>query len=383
MRFDATGIFGVENCSLVLDTFSSINGTTLYGKDVKELFTFEISKLGQVSTNIGNTIRWTVENLEGTKFNSFGLLAASLSSLSYSLMGTQNAGDEDINMVTVVDKYIFSREIVREYSPITFLPFKNFKWVVEDQGSANLQLHSFLFYYCKATGDICQGDDEYPTVAEGQVSPAMCDYGFRGYKYRECHNGVLGEVHLENCAYKIPSNLEYVSARVELVMDVEMAPLVPSFKELVTAFRISRELPRGLSFDTMSGVISGTPLEEVTLTEYTIVGENPVGATQTTLNLSVRKGHCVSEGNFPTTEVGEEAEFDCALLGNFVGSQKRICTLGATDGEWGRVSGMCVSVVTLIVIIVLAIIVKYLSLLVDLIFQKQKYLIESVEKIQK
>ena len=32
---------------------------------------------------------------------------------------------------------------------------------------------------------------------------------------------------------------------------------------------------------------------------------------------------------------------------------------------------------------VLAIVVKYLSLLVDLIFQKQKYLIESVEKIQK
>ena len=32
---------------------------------------------------------------------------------------------------------------------------------------------------------------------------------------------------------------------------------------------------------------------------------------------------------------------------------------------------------------VLAIIVKYLSLLVDLIFKKQKYLIESVEKIQK
>ena len=32
---------------------------------------------------------------------------------------------------------------------------------------------------------------------------------------------------------------------------------------------------------------------------------------------------------------------------------------------------------------VLTIVVKYLSLLVDLIFKKQKYLIESVEKIQK
>ena len=32
---------------------------------------------------------------------------------------------------------------------------------------------------------------------------------------------------------------------------------------------------------------------------------------------------------------------------------------------------------------VLAVVVKYLSLLVDLIFKKQKYLIESVEKIQK
>ena len=89
----------------------------------------------------------------------------------------------------------------------------------------------------------------------------------------------------------------------------------------------------------------------------TAVGENPVGAVQTIINLSVRKGRCISDGNFPTTPVDEEAVYDCALLGSFVGTQKRFCKLGATDGEWTRISGMCVSIVTLVLIIVVAIVV--------------------------
>ena len=32
---------------------------------------------------------------------------------------------------------------------------------------------------------------------------------------------------------------------------------------------------------------------------------------------------------------------------------------------------------------ILSIIIKYLSLLVDLVFKKQKYMVESIEKIQK
>ena len=185
----------------------------------------------------------------------------------------------------------------------------------------------------------------------------MCDYGFTGYKYRECHDGVLGEVFTEYCRYKIPSELEYPSRIVEVVKDVEMKPLVPTFKELITSFRINKELPRGLKFDNVTGTISGTPEEEFTLGEFTIVGENPVGAVQTIINLSVRKGRCISDGNFPTTPVDEEAIYDCALLGSFVGTQKRFCKLGATDGEWTRISGMCVSIVTLVLIIVVAIVV--------------------------
>ena len=355
--FDATGIFGVENCSLVLDTFSSITGSTLYGKDVQDLFKFEIGQLGQIDTAPGNTIGWTVENLEGTVFNSFGLLAASLTSLSYSLEGTQNEGEENLNMFSAVDIYVYSREIMRQDSPLNYLPFKNFRWVVDSRGPANLQLQSFLFYYCKASGEVCEGDGEYPSVGEGQFSPAMCDYGFTGYKYRECHDGVLGEVFTEYCRYKIPSELEYPSRTVEVVKDVEMKPLVPTYKELITSFRINKALPRGLKFDNVTGTISGTPEEEFTLGEFTIVGENPVGAVQTIINLSVRKGRCISDGNFPTTPVDEEAVYDCALLGSFVGTQKRFCKLGATDGEWTRISGMCVSIVTLVLIIVVAIVV--------------------------
>ena len=82
--------------------------------------------------------------------------------------------------------------------------------------------------------------------------------------------------------------------------------------------------------------------------EYTIYGENPVGVTSTTINLSVRKGECKAEGIFPKTTVGETAIYECSSGGNYVGTQKRACLLGVKDGEWQKVEGTCVSVPTII-----------------------------------
>ncbi|CBK25281.2 uncharacterized protein [Blastocystis hominis] len=272
---------------------------------------------------------------------------------------------------------------MRKDSPLNYLPFKNFRWVVDAKGPGNLQLQTFLFYYCKTSGEICEGDGEYPAVGEGQFSPALCEYGFTGYKYRECHNGVLGEVMTEYCTYKIPSDLEYPMRTVEIVKDVKMKPMVPTYSELITSFRINKELPRGLKFDNVTGTISGTPLEETTLSEYTIVGENPVGAVQTIINLSVRKGRCIGDGNFPTTNVDEEAVYDCALLGSFVGTQKRICKLGESDGEWSRISGMCISIVTLVLIIVVAIVVLFVLIVVLIRVTRRRKAVHGVKATSK
>ena len=83
--FDATGVFGVNDCSVVLDTFASIDASPVSGCTKEDLLdlnpsTFgslsnnvNPSTFGSLSNNVGSFIEWTVENQEGSKWNSFAL----------------------------------------------------------------------------------------------------------------------------------------------------------------------------------------------------------------------------------------------------------------------------------------------------------------------
>ena len=61
--------------------------------------------------------------------------------------------------------------------------------------------------------------------------------------------------------------------------------------------------------------------------------------------------------HLPLTEVDTVAEYQCSLQGNYIGSQKRACVLGETDGVWQKASGFCMSVGTIALLIVIVIIV--------------------------
>ena len=73
------------------------------------------------------------------------------------------------------------------------------------------------------------------------------------------------------------------------VADVGMAfgPLQPTYFGSVSAFSVNPALPAGLSFDTTTGVISGTPLAAESGTTYTITASNDAGSASTALNLVV------------------------------------------------------------------------------------------------
>ena len=360
--FDATGIFGVEECSMLLDTYSSIEGTPLVSSTstFQDLMDYDILTSGTISTDVDTYIDFVIENQEGTTFNSYGILSTvSISGMGFSLMGRSDPEDDLMNFVSTVGANIVNREIARYDSPINFISFRYFHWVVEStpySSSANIQ--SFLFFYCKASGDACPADGEYPSVGEGQLSPAFCDYGFKGYKYRVCSGGVLGEVHTENCTYLIPDKLLYQQTSYQFVLDIPVKTSAPTHTNLITRFSSDRALPAGLSLDAQTGVISGTPTELYSEhVAFTIRGENPVGATQTTIYITVRKGRCSPDGDFPETEVGTVASYDCAQKGNYVGTVTRECVLGATDGEWKNSSGVCISVVTIVILIVVVIVI--------------------------
>ena len=185
-----------------------------------------------------------------------------------------------------------------------------------------------------------------------------------GYKYRQCSQGKLGEVKTDKCTYKEPSNLLYQQSSFELVLGTNIEIPVPTYNNLITKFTSDKPLPVGLTLDETTGKIYGKPTAETALASFVITGENPIAATQTTITITVRKGHCVAEGFFPTTRVGEVATFQCALQGSYVGSQQRYCALGEKDGEWKKASGVCIpiamTVILIVVILVIILVVVFL-----------------------
>ena len=217
-----------------------------------------------------------------------------------------------------------------------------------------------MLQYCKPSGGgVCPADGEYPSVGEGEISPGECGEGFRGYSYRECHNGQLSEIKTDKCDYKVPSNLAYDVDRFTLVLNTQVSITAPTYTNLITKFYLAENtfLPDGLTLDTTTGAISGKPTAESSLKTFTIFGENPKGVTSTTINISVRKGECPAEGNFQKTKVGEVATYDCALAGSYIGTQKRACLLGAKDGEWQKIQGTCMPIMMIVIIVIVVIIV--------------------------
>ena len=93
--FDATGVFGVNDCSVVLDTFSSIDASPVSGCTKEDLLDLNPSTFGSLSNLVGSFIEWTVENLEGSKWNSFALQTSnSISNLAFSVYTRYEEGEE-------------------------------------------------------------------------------------------------------------------------------------------------------------------------------------------------------------------------------------------------------------------------------------------------
>ncbi|MFN8273799.1 MAG: putative Ig domain-containing protein [Flavobacteriaceae bacterium] len=83
-----------------------------------------------------------------------------------------------------------------------------------------------------------------------------------------------------------PNTLTYPSPNVFTVGSA-IASLVPSISGNVTSFSIAPALPSGLSFDTSTGVISGTPTAVSATAIYTVTANNSGGSTSFGISITV------------------------------------------------------------------------------------------------
>ena len=359
--FDATGVFGVNDCSVVVDTFSEIDASEVSGCTKEDLLDILPTTYGYIPNTVGSYLSWTVENLEGSKFNAFALQTNNAATgYGFSVYGRWETTDEYTSALAVTNQATLYQQRCSWEMPAGIAGFTQFRFVVDSAASTIVSTNAYAMVYCKPSGSgSCPAVGDYPAVGEGQISPAKCAEGFRGYSYRTCTNGQLGEVQTDKCDYKVPARLEYINPNMEFVMGTEVSSGVPSYRNIITEFFMqdSTPLPEGLKLDSVTGEITGIPVATMDAKAFTVRGKNPKGETFVAITISVRKGRCAPEGVFERTPVGEVAVYECAMQGSYVGTQKRACVLGKKDGEWQKATGFCMPVMAIVLLVIVVIIV--------------------------
>jgi hypothetical protein len=83
-----------------------------------------------------------------------------------------------------------------------------------------------------------------------------------------------------------PSGLTYAQTSIVVTVGQAITSDTPTVAGTVTTWSISPALPAGLSFNSATGVISGTPTSVSALTTYTITASNSGGSTQATVQFT-------------------------------------------------------------------------------------------------
>ena len=283
--FDATGAFGVNDCSITLDTYSTVETTCKVSYCTKEdILNLTPTVNGFVQLN--GQFAWTVENLEGSVFNSFGLWHDTFSS-DFTVYGRWDTEEEYTTQLEVVSPSLDIHKVNAWSTTMGYAGFTQFK--VETVNA--LWVNYFVTQYClpPASG-VCPANGYYPSVKNGEKSVVKCPRFTHGYKYRECANGVLGSDITDMCVYDAPTDLAYPESSYPVYTGVDFSSGTPTYEGYIASFAVTEgTLPAGLTLDATTGVISGKATSTACADgcSVTITGSNPGGSATVSLTFTV------------------------------------------------------------------------------------------------
>ena len=88
-------VFGVEVCSTVIDSYSRKESNGLVSGSLDGMMDLDPYKTGTLSGKGGTYVEWVVENLEGSKWNSFNVVGGEdVARWVFELYGYQNVSGE-------------------------------------------------------------------------------------------------------------------------------------------------------------------------------------------------------------------------------------------------------------------------------------------------
>lgn len=346
--FDATGVFGVNDCSIVLDTVTWVAGPYITGSNPLDvLFDMNPFTVTKQPYNAAS-VDWKIGNEEGTTFNTFGVLSnESIDEWGFRLRGLEDNASYD-TILNVTDQYLNYRGEYMFSVPLGTKIWFGMEYVLTHRASySNFESGEYLLYYCIPPYETsCPSQGVFHSVGNGEVSMVPCPDALSGYQYRLCTNGVFGEIDDSDCYLYVPQLLRYDNSQVTLVVNKNASIPSPHYLGIIDTFYLDDgvSLPDGLVLDERTGAITGIPTSTLVIMTFTINGKNERGSVSTTISLTIRSPQC-KEKSYPIVNVGSMIFTKCNVYGDYVGIVVRSCIMGENDGVWSEPYGECIPAV--------------------------------------
>ena len=184
----------------------------------------------------------------------------------------------------------------------------------------------------------CSQDGEWPQTARGATASLNCPANQTGTRTRLCQNidNPVWAQEVNTCVYSAPT-ISYSPNSITVNINNPITTLTPVTTGYITSYEVSPSLPSGITLNTVTGVISGTPVVAIGTSSFIITARNANAAGTTTISITVNNPQCAADGVWPVTALGQTATISCTDT-NKEGNQMRTCS---ASGVWGAVVDNC------------------------------------------
>lgn len=189
----------------------------------------------------------------------------------------------------------------------------------------------FIFALIAHADDGACTNETYGTVENGKYGYAACDITMDGYKSALCTDGTFGTDDTSKCVVREVTIFSYGIETVSYKVGEVVSAISLKTDGQFTSYAISPALPQGMTFDSTTGVIAGTPSVASSQATYTITGTPSTSgaeASTTTISITVNAIVCAAFDSFPETANGQIATSTTACPTGYHGTAKRTCTNG-------------------------------------------------------
>ena len=133
--FDATGVFGVNECSILVNSYSIVGGNP--EDNVKFAPLFDLNPFTSLDDEYSQrtSVEWKIENLEKTKFNSFGIHALNeISDYGFTLSVPEITRAYD-PLIDIDSTILKSRQRTTWYTPLNRNGYEQLRFETKDSNN--------------------------------------------------------------------------------------------------------------------------------------------------------------------------------------------------------------------------------------------------------